>query len=61
MVTAVPPTKAQRRELPRWAKILRLRGAGLTVHELATLEDITPTQVYALLHKAKEAKRQGWI
>ena len=61
MVTVIQPTKQQRRELPRWGMILQRRTMGLTVAELARLLDVSETQVYALLKRAREAREKGWI
>ena len=61
MVVTTEPNKSQRRELERWGKLLKLKESGFSVHQLAQLEDVTTTQIYALLAKAKDAKQRGWI
>jgi len=61
MVIATQPSKQVRRELARWGRILKLRVAGLSVMEIAIMEDVTTAQIYALLARAKEAKGKGWI
>jgi len=53
--------KQIRRELPRWRAILAARSAGVSIAQLASDYDVTDTQVYALLAKAKHAKEQGWL
>ena len=53
--------KQAKRELARWKTILALREAGLTPAELAARYDITTSQVYALLVRAKDAKQRGWL
>ena len=55
------PGKQQRRELARWAKLLKLHAAGVSVRDLAILESITTAQVYALLARARKAKAAGWL
>ena len=61
MVTATPPTKAQKRELPRWARVLRMRESGMGISALAAAEDISTSQVYYLLSRAKNAREQGLL
>ena len=61
MTTATEPTKSQRREFSRWANILKLREAGVPIETLAKTEDVSTTQIYALLARARKAKELGWI
>lgn len=55
------PSKQARRELPRWKRLLEMREQGLSIRELANLYDISESQVYELLSRAKKAREDGWF
>ena len=61
MATTTVISKQAARELARWKVVLALREAGLTMDELAAKYDITTSQVYALLARAREARAKGWL
>ena len=54
-------SKQARRELPRWKRLLARRESGLSVLELAKLEDVTPEAIYLVLKRAKQARNKGWL
>lgn len=61
MVTTERPTKTQKREFGRWRRVLALREGGLSITEIMLREDVSQSQIYALLAKARWARSLGWL
>lgn len=59
-ITKDPPKQVQR-ELARWSNVLNLREKGVSIENLAVMLAVTPSQIYYLLSKARQARTKGWI